>query len=132
VKLIAVPPWQVPEVWPYAKRHVVAAVERVALADVSVVMAGLFAGRSLLWIAIDNAQPFGAGITELVEEKAGKVCVIVAWGSDDQVRCAPLLETIEQFARDEGCVAVRLYGRPGWRRRLPEYRLKAVVMERPL
>jgi hypothetical protein len=132
VKLIAVPPWQVEEVWPYAQRHVEAAVERAGLADVAVVLDSLFARRSLLWLAIDNTAVFGAGITELIDERAGRVCVIVAWGSDDQVRCAPLLETIEKFARDEDCIAVRLYGRPGWRRRLSEYRLKAVVMERPL
>jgi hypothetical protein len=83
----------------------------------------------LLWLAGDDeAQVHGAGITEIDRD----VCVIVAWGSDDQERCAPLLATIEQFARDEDCAAVRIYGRAGWQRRLTGYRLKAIIMERPL
>jgi hypothetical protein len=133
VKLIAIAPRMVGDFLPIAHRHIAAAVERAGMADLEPVLEKVRTGQSLLWVAVDDANHIqGAGITELIIESAGLVCVIVAWGSDDQARCAPLLETIERFARDEECKAVRLYGRPGWQRRLPEYRLKAVVMERRL
>jgi GNAT superfamily N-acetyltransferase len=93
------------------------------------VLAAVSAGHSLLWLAVDDeARVHGAGVTEL----DGDVCVIAAWGSDDQGSCGPLLATIEQFAKAEGCKAVRIYGRAGWQRRLTEYRVKAIIMERPL
>jgi GNAT superfamily N-acetyltransferase len=129
VRLIAVPPDRAGEFLPIAAGYIISAVERVGISDAGAVLAAVSAGRALLWLAVDDdARVCGAGVTEL----DGDACVIVAWGSDDQERCAPLLATIEQFARDEGCKAVRIYGRAGWQRRLTEYRLKAIIMERPL
>lgn len=133
MKLIAIAPEMVGDFLPIVHRHIKAAVDKAGMVDFEPVVEKVRAGDSLLWVAVENEKRIrGAGITELIVEPAGKVCVIVAWGSDDQKRCAPLLETIEQFARDERCIAVRLYGRPGWMRRLPDYRLKSVVMERAL
>jgi hypothetical protein len=132
VRLLCIPPVKVGDFLPIVHRHIAAAVERAGLADLDPVLASVREGRSLLWVAVDDANHIrGAGLTELIQERAGKVCVIVAWGSDARVDWAPFLKTIEDFARAEECAAVRIYGRPGWRR-LPEYRLKAVVMERPL
>jgi hypothetical protein len=133
VKLICVPPWQVHEFLPLCVRHIRAAIRRVGLSEYAVVVSDLLGGRSLLWMAVEDVGlVVGAGVTAVEQAPNGKVCVIVAWGSDEQSRCDPLLSTIEQFARDEGCVAVRLYGRTGWQRRLADYRVKAVIMERSL
>jgi hypothetical protein len=133
VKLIAIAPRMVADFLPIAHRHIAAAVERAGMADLDPVLEKVRAGQSLLWVAVDDANHIrGAGITELIIEGAGLVCVIVAWGQDRGVDWSRCLQTIEKFARDEECKAVRLYGRPGWQRCLPEYRLKAVVMERPL
>jgi hypothetical protein len=133
VKLICVPPWQAHEFLQLAYRHIEAAIERVGLSDLHVTVSDVLSGRSLLWLAVeDHGLVLGAGVTAIEQAPNGKVCVIVAWGSDEQSRCDPLLSTIEQFARDEGCVAVRLYGRTGWQRRLADYRVKAVIMERSL
>jgi hypothetical protein len=133
VNLICVPPWQAHDFLPLANRHIAAAIERVGLSDLQVTVSDVLSGRSLLWLAVDDVGGIhGAGVTELQRERDGKVCVIVAWGADDQKQCAPLLEAIEQYAKDEGCSAVRLFGRTGWQRRLTDYRVKAVIMERSL
>jgi hypothetical protein len=129
VKLIAVPPDRAGEFLPVASRYIIAAMDRVGVSDAGAVIAAASAGRSLLWLAVDDdAKVCGAGITEM----DGGACVIVAWGSEPGVSWASCLETIEAFARDEGCSAVRLYGRAGWQRRLADYRVKAVIMERSL
>jgi hypothetical protein len=133
VKLICVPPWQVHEFLPIAARYIRAAVRRVGLSEYAVVVSDLLGGRSLLWMAVEDVGlVVGAGVTAVEQAPHGKVCVIVAWGSDEQSRCHHLLSTIEHYARDEDCVAVRLYGRTGWQRRLADYRMKAVIMERSL
>jgi hypothetical protein len=86
----------------------------------------VLSGHALLWLAIEDSKVHGAGVTQLSDG----ACWIVAWGCDDQKRCAPLLGTIEQFARDEGCSSVRLCGRRGWERALPDYRHIAIILEK--
>jgi hypothetical protein len=61
-----------------------------------------------------------------------KVCVIIACGGIDMPRWLPLIEGIEKYARAEGCAAVRIVGRKGWARVLPDYRVHRVVLERKL
>ncbi|WP_342712175.1 hypothetical protein AAFG13_12535 [Bradyrhizobium sp. B124] len=47
-------------------------------------------------------------------------------------RWLPLLDGIEAYARDEGCVRVRIYGRKGWLRVLDRYREKHVILDKDL
>src|SRR5215467_14883209 len=39
---------------------------------------------------------------------------------------------LEAYGRREGCAAMRIYGRRGWRKLLPEYRTTRVLLEKPL
>jgi antitoxin (DNA-binding transcriptional repressor) of toxin-antitoxin stability system len=132
VKLICVPPNQVRDFLPIVRRHIDAALRRAVMTTVDEVVSEVSAGQALLWLAVDVVTIVGAGVTKIIAENGRKVCVIMAWGSDDQTRCAPLLAVIEGYARDENCTAVRLYGRVGWTRRLAGYRVKSVLMERAL
>jgi hypothetical protein len=43
-----------------------------------------------------------------------------------------LIAGIEQYAKDEGCAAFRIFGRSGWLRALEGYRLKHVIIEKRL
>lgn len=128
MQLLCVPPWQVDEFWPVASRFVNAAARRAHLRTIEDLKTGVHSGLALLWIAMDGHRVLGAGVTERHKDS----CWIIAWGADDQEKCAPLLETIEQFAKREGCKSVRLCGRPGWARTLKDYRTKAVVLEKGL
>lgn len=92
------------------------------------VVAGVFGGHDLLWIALEERTIHAAGVTSL---SLDKVCTLVAVGGD-YAKFGNLLSGIEQFARDEGCRAVRICGRPGWQRRLSGYRTKKVIIEKAL
>jgi GNAT superfamily N-acetyltransferase len=134
MKLICVPPERAGEFLPLAARFIDAAMARGGLSDADGVHDDVRAGTSLLWLAVDaEARIVGAGVTKLMMSRGAKICFIVAWGCDDHARCAHLLAAIEDFARAEGCVAVRLEGRPGWARALRDhYRTKAVILEKVL
>lgn len=43
-----------------------------------------------------------------------------------------LLEKIEAWAAFEGCKKVRMYARKGWAKRLPDYKMPFVVMEKEI
>src|SRR5581483_2696838 len=50
----------------------------------------------------------------------------------DRVEWLPLIAELEHYARREGCQAMRILGRRGWSRLLPEYRCTRVLLEKPL
>jgi hypothetical protein len=131
VNLVVVPPDNLPSAWRAAERYALAALHHDDYADAERIKADVFSGMALLWLAI-NEEPriVGAGITHLVIGVAGKVCEIIAWGADDQRKCAPLLSVVEAYAKHEGCVATRLIGRKGWARLLQDYKIKALIMEK--
>jgi hypothetical protein len=128
MQLACVPPWHVDEFWPKASRFVNAAAKRAHLRTPEGLKTDVHSGSSLLWVAMDGRRVVGAGVTERHKDS----CWIIAWGADDQKQCASLLSTIEDFARQQGCKSVRLCGRRGWERMLPDYRTKAIVMEKVL
>jgi hypothetical protein len=43
-----------------------------------------------------------------------------------------MMGTIENYARAEGCEAMRIFGRPGWSRVLPDYKIIGHITERKL
>jgi len=132
VNLVCVSPDKVAQVWPLVGKHVDNALSRSGWSDLIQVCTDLVDGNALLWVAVEGDKVEGAGVTKLIEEQGRRICEIVAWGADDQHKCHPLLETIHRYANAEHCVAVRLVGRKGWARSLPEYKIKALIMEKAL
>lgn len=133
MNLICVPPDRAGAAWPLVHPYIERAIKRTDISDIMTVKSDVVSGHSLLWVAIDeNERLIGAGVTQLVLGDNRKICEIVAWGADDQQKCAPLLNIIHEHAKDEGCQAVRLFGRKGWARMLKEYKIRALVMEKVL
>lgn len=131
MNLWCVPPHDAAQYWPLARYFIAKAINKVGISDPVRVEFDVVTGAALLWIAAEDNKVYGAGVTQFADDK--RVCEIVAWGADDHDRCDHLLaETIEPFARAEGCTAMRFLGRQGWTRKLPDWRLKAVVLEKAL
>ena len=127
-RLICIDPRRVGATWLLARPFIKAAVDRAGLCDFAIVRQEILSGEQLLWVA--GQPPTGAGSTQLIAVDGRKVCVIVTWSGEGWPSAA--LEQIEAYARAEGCSAIRLYGRPGWKRVLPDYGLKCVVLDREL
>lgn len=128
MNLLCVPPNQVPHFWPHVGHYIAAALSNVGLSEIEAIRDRLFKGEALLWIAAEDTQIQGAGATQLVMSCGRKVCEIVAWSSDKHE--AGLFDVIEQHAIAEGCAAVRLIGRKGWLRKLRDFNLRAVILEK--
>ena len=122
---ICVDPQMVGRVW-FRVRGMIAAALTRGNSDVKIeqVENDLASGLMLLWLGVDGKNIISAGITQLTTDK---VCTLVAYGGRREDH---LLETIEQYARDEGCNKLRIYGRKGWSRVLPHYRQPYIVLER--
>lgn len=132
VKLVCVDPRTIHHVWDAVASRILRAVQRGRVGLFTRVEQDVLRGDSLLWVAWDGKEIEGAGITSLDRDEDGLVCTIVAWSASDMRRCLPLLERIESYAKEEGCRAVRVYGRRGWARILRDYMQPSIVLEKEL
>jgi hypothetical protein len=143
MQLVCVPPDQVARAWPHVRHLILAAMRRGDLSSFAPVEASVFAGNALVWLAIaredGRERPNGHGqriaaaaVTELQQTEWRTVCVLVACGGTGTRGWIGLLDGIEAYARAAGCEAVRLMGREGWQRLLPNYRRTGIVLERTL
>ncbi len=85
--------------------------------------------RGLLWIVWDGSL-CAAVVTQIAHTIKGRVCVIVAIGGRARETWLHLIEDLEDYAVRENCTAMRIYGREGWKRVLPEYRQTRVILEK--
>jgi hypothetical protein len=138
-ELVCVDPAHVHLVWPLVSGLIEAAMRRGDFSSFAAVRDAVLGGDALLWLAWDGTEIAAAAVTELAATEWRKVCVVVACGGSTPAsagagmrRWIGLLEKIEEFARAEGCAAVRIIGRAGWARVLRDYRTKRVVLEKHL
>ena len=132
--LVCVPPARAQEFWPLARRYVYAAMDRVGLQSARGVEDDVLSGRKLIWLAVEADKVRGAIVTALVSKDAERILEIVALGADVSAARPhlALIERLEDYARAEGCAAVRIIGRRGWSRALGGYRVRALIMEKEL
>jgi hypothetical protein len=127
IDLLCVDPKNVQEIWPQARGLIRAAIEATGLSDFADVETAVLAGDQLLWLAISDHIE-AAATTHL----SRGVCTVVACSGHQRERWLPLKARIEKYAKAEGCKCIRLYGRKGWERALPDYRVEHVIMEKVL
>lgn len=92
-------------------------------------------GHALLWVVRDQAgAAVAAVITQMMRQPGGRViCMVLACGGVGAKRWMHLLAEIEAAAVADGASGMRLLGRPGWARVLPEpYRITQLVYEKDL
>jgi hypothetical protein len=132
IELICVDPKRVHDIWPHVAPLIHGAVTRTNLSHTLDIELDVLGGRSLLWLAWDGAAVKAAATTALLQTDVEKVCVITACSGDGMALWLPLLAQIERYARDEGCICVRIHGRKGWARVLDGYRIQHVILRKEL
>lgn len=121
-------PQMVGRVWFRVRGMIAAALARgTGETSIEEIEQDLTVGLALLWIGFDqeNNQIVSAGITQIGDG----LCTLVAYGGRREDH---LLETIEDYARANGCERLRILGRKGWIRVLKNYHQPYVVLERQL
>lgn len=94
----------------------------------AVIERDVLSGLSLLWLIVDKGQIKAAVVTGLF----GDACEIIATAGTDAKSWIHLIDGIEKYARDEGKSRVRIIGRRGWARLLPQYKQTSIILERRL
>lgn len=124
---LCVDPARVEEIWPHVEEFITSALWRSPDGDKPTdALSELTSGRLLLWVVwaedASELQLLAAATTRLIDIATGRICVITACGGRKLERWKQFIADIEKYARDEGCVELRLMGRKGWARMLPDFR----------
>ena len=127
-RALPVSPDLVDEVLPHVRHHIAAAVERCGdwtLHDIVYLLQG---AQALLWVLPEFRA---AAVSQIIKVPRGRICQIIACGGEANSWPEALIP-IEQYAADEGCVALRIQGRPGWSRVFRSYATQWHSLEKPL
>jgi hypothetical protein len=131
-RLICIDPARISEFWPHVSPLIRAAMERGAITDFGEVSDAVLAGSALVWIAWSGATIEAAAVTQLNTVGGARFCTIVACGGRRRDEWLPLLAGLERYAKAESCKAMRIFGRRGWERLLPDYKSARILLEKKL
>lgn len=119
------------EGWPQAKQLLKASVDRSDDSTMEEVEARLKANDAELWVAIHETVRL-AGVTQLIRTKRCLQCFIWHLGGEWDGYADRLLGEVETWALAEGCAEIEGNMRPGFERRLKDWRTDSVVMRKVL
>jgi hypothetical protein len=131
-ELYCVDPKQVGHFWPHVEPLLRPAIEDVGLNNFEDIEESILIGCGLVWIAWDGEKIAAAASTTMQRIGSDLICVLTACGGNNMPEWLPLLGKIEEYAKAEGCTALRIFGREGWQRVLDGYKRTAVVLEKAL
>lgn len=103
--------------------------------DVPGIMQGYLDGRFLIWAAWQQHPPAVKGVWVMrlsTNHRGEKIAWDVVFAGEELHRMMPLLDRIEDALRQQGVHAIRILGRPGWMKRLPHYKRRAILLEKRL
>lgn len=97
------------------------------------VYSDLLARKAQLWIAATETEMTAACVTEIFTRGKRKYCNIWLTGGLGLNNWMHFLETIEEWAKENGCNAMLIsHARTGWKRLLKEYRMKTITLTKDL
>ena len=131
-ELCCVDPAQVGHIWPHVSHLIRRAMARGRMGRFADVERDVLAADAYLWLAVAQGAVLAAAVTQVTQENDHRLCTIVACGGRDWARWGGLIEGLEAYARAESCRRIEIAGRPGWRKRLPGYRLAKIVIRKEL
>lgn len=122
---------QIPVVWDQVKGHVKVALDRGSSYTLEQVYKGLCSKEMQLWTSHRGYEIEAAVVTTIQTVKDVKGCLILTAGGSNSDEWIAYLPLMEDWARDNGCQEMRIYGRIGWAKRTG-YDIKYTKMSKDL
>lgn len=105
---------QIPHVWEKVKGHIQRALDRGSNYSLHDIRMGLCTAQMQLWCSKNGAEIEAAVVTTIQNKGHLRWCLILTAGGKNMEEWIQWLPTMEDFARDNGCDEMRIYGRYGW------------------
>lgn len=135
MELICVNPHDIPTLtaeWARLRPTIKRAYDKTGLGLFSATEVAVLTGKQLIWYIREGDEILAAAVTLLLNTDAGKVCEVVAGGREHGRWAQWAMHKLEEFAKAEGCSKMRIIGRRGWSKALPEFQTKYVIHEKGL
>jgi hypothetical protein len=115
VKLYAYLPEQVPQIWPHVKDYIESSLLDNGHVTLQNIYDNLLLNNYQLWTPI-SMDVQAAIVTTIVNDVNGAThCVILSCGGKNMNNWKDMVfDEIKNWARDEGCKFMKVYGRKGW------------------
>lgn len=85
-----------------------------------------------VWGVVYRQEILGIWITRIQNTSKAKYGLIWILAGRDVPMGLELFKQCEDWLREMGCKYIEMQGRPGWKRIMPEYKQKYVVLRKPL
>lgn len=127
-----VPIAAIDEIWPKVE-SLVEKTNDLVLNDQDV-LNFLHTGQWRLWVAIDDGQVVAAMTVEFFFYPRDKVCRVVTMGGERMMEwlTSDTIKKFEDWAKEEGCSYIDVYGRRGWKKVLPGYEEDCVLLRKQI
>jgi len=141
MKIVRIPTSNLDEVWVLVKKDIANALTYSGdNHNAQFVLDTLRKEEMQLWIIWDKDKPttkekyFGVVVTELIKRTLRKVCHVFIVTGNQRQKWIPLIQVLEEFAKENECDGMELIARPGWQKVLQNYKYKRthVVLEKSI
>lgn len=128
-----IPADKIESVLPLIENHLSSVVERSrGQLTAREIIEAFRSGKYQLWLIWDG-QPLAIGATEVIAVASGmKLCLIHFWAGENSLDWLHLIDDLEAWAKHQGCRRMKGYMRKGWAKRLADYRMTHVLLEKDL
>ena len=141
IELVYIPEDMVDGSWKHVEKDVADALARSnGYALASNIKQWVKDKKMQLWILWDKDKPttkekyYGVVVTEIVKRKLKKSCNIFIVTGRQRRLWTPLIQVIEDFAKEQDCDQMELIARPGWDKIMKPFNYKRthVVLEKQI
>ena len=141
MKLVRIPSSNLDDVWLLVEKDISSALQYSGNhTDAEFVKETIKEDKFQLWILWDKDKPttkekyYGVVVTEIVKRKLKKSCHIFIVTGRQRRLWTPLIQVIEDFAKEQDCDQMELIARPGWDKIMKPFNYKRthVVLEKQI
>jgi len=123
IQIFCVPPSDFGKWWPHVGGLLLRGMHTTKMAVLDT-MDRIRNGAMQLWLVSDGAGVLAAFLTEIAEDAGRKVMTLGALAGEAPKRWAVAVsDRVGEYARAEGCEALRCYGSEAWSRLAPSFQV---------
>lgn len=132
--IVVIPPQMVAKVMPLVAERVRAVVERSHGAYSFEGIVGCWtSGKWQMWVVNTPQRIKAVFATEVHIQNSGrKACSLHFLTGEDSGEWLHLIDKLEEWAKFQGCAVLDMMARKGWAKRLPDFHMSHVFLEKDL
>ena len=134
VEMHRLKPQQLEAVWPMVRPLMEEVAESYrGKQTVETLTSEILRGEVELWVVVEGNEILAIIGTQLCEEPSGMKTLFIKYADGRQMhKWLGMIDEFEAYARANGCEYVEMIARKGWTKRLKDYKMTHVLLEKRL